>query len=81
MVTRLYSYIWGISILARVLGKQSGRCHFQSGPPQANSLILPEACHDSEMKKRGCWKEFQGAYCAHDDTACVRILTESGIML
>ena len=33
------------------------------------------------MKKRGCWKEFQGACCAHDDTACVRILTESGIML
>ena len=63
------------------MSKQSGRCHFQSGPPQANSLILPEACHDSEIKKRGCWKEFQGACCAHDDTACFRNLTESGIIL
>ena len=50
--------------------------------PQANSLILPEACQDSEMSEtRWLERVGHGPACAHGDTACFRILTESGIML
>ena len=62
-----------------------GRCicpDFRTWLAQANSLILPEACQDSEMSKtRWLERVGHGPACAHGDTACFRILTESGIML
>ena len=56
--------------------------HFRTLWAQTNRPILPEASHDSKMwKSEVVGKSYQGACCAHDDTACFWIFTESGIVL
>ena len=78
-------------IVARGCGKQSGSCHFQSGPDKSpvRSNTIPDFRDipvDFVMiprcrKTRWSERVGHGPACAHGDTACFRILTESGIML